>query len=84
MTTGPVTRGGDSLLGLAVREGNADVINYLATEYAVDVNGRSLSVCTRFYAHIITDTHQSGYLRMTCLNVHTRKLNFKIGFLLCK
>ena len=39
MTTGPVTKSGDSLLGFAVREGNVDVINYLVTEHTVDING---------------------------------------------
>ena len=44
MTTGPVTKNGDSLLGLAVVEGNVAVINYLVSEYSVDVNGEPLRV----------------------------------------
>ena len=46
MTTGPVTRSGDSLLGVAVREGSVVVINYLVTEHSVDIKGESLTVCT--------------------------------------
>ena len=40
LATGPVTRNGETLLGLAVREGKLEIIKYLVTMQSVDVNGK--------------------------------------------
>ena len=39
LTAAPVTKSGDTVLGLAVREGKLDIIKYLVTECSVSVNG---------------------------------------------
>lgn len=39
--SGPVTKIGDTALGLAVREGNLVVIKCLITECRIDFNGES-------------------------------------------
>ena len=38
-TTAPVTKSGDTMLGLAVRKGQLDIIKFLVTECSVSVNG---------------------------------------------
>ena len=39
LTTVPVTKSGDTMLELAVHEGQLDIIKHLVTEYSVSVNG---------------------------------------------
>ena len=39
LTTAPVTKSGDTMLGLVVRVGQLDIIKYLVTECSVSVNG---------------------------------------------
>ena len=39
LTTAPVTKSGDTMLGLAVRKRQLDIIKYLVTECSVSVNG---------------------------------------------
>ena len=39
LTTAPVTRSEDTMLGLAVCKGQLDIIKYLVTECSVSVNG---------------------------------------------
>ena len=43
-TTAPVTKSGDTMFGLAVREGQLDIIKYLVTECSASVSGEQ-SVC---------------------------------------
>ena len=39
LTTAPVTKSGDSMLVLSVREGKLDVIKYFVSEVSVDIKG---------------------------------------------
>ena len=39
LTTAPVTKSGDTMLGLAVHKGQFDIIKYLVTECSASVNG---------------------------------------------
>ena len=50
-TTAPVTKSGDTMLGLAVCEGQLDIIKYLVTECSVSVNGEHVSpaICGHMY-----------------------------------
>ena len=56
-TTAPVTKSGDTMLGLAVRKGQLRVIKYLVTECSVRVNREQsmyvspaiCSVCEHMY-----------------------------------
>ena len=40
LTTAPVTKSGDTIMELAVREGQLDIIKYLVAECSVNVNGK--------------------------------------------
>ena len=57
LTTAPVTKSGDSILVLSVREGKLDVIKYFVSEQGVSVHGEFTGPIIQAHAHTHTNTH---------------------------
>ena len=67
LTTAPVTKSGDTMLGLAVCEGQLDIIKYLVTECSVNVNGEQ-SVYVSPATVVSVSTHSQWALLFSWMN----------------
>ena len=76
-TTAPVTKSGDTMLGLAVRKGQFDIIKYLVTECSVSVNGeQSVFILDELFDHFSSFEVLSGF------NLHSIVTHVMLSYLL--
>ena len=73
-TTAPVTKSGDSMLVLSVREGKLDIIKYFVSEQGVDVNGEFTSPIIQAHTHthtLHTNSYKPIHIRVSVMHTLT-------------